>query len=345
MDTHMETNRIHTTLKNTFRGEITCSTTLYEINQHPDLAAAKDILIGGGKGLFYGDYGKMTLAQLEERQPTWYAEDMVYGLNRLLEVARTNDEYIFYPVEEDKEHVQLFYLPAKEKKTKAFVLLCAGGGYGAVCTFVEALPVAARLNALGIDCFCLNYTTFRPEHMETGYMPAPLSDLAAAWKFVEKEQKRFEIDLNQYYVGGFSAGGHLAALWGTEIGAVHYGIPEPQGLLLAYPLIAPRTIEGELGSLLHDGLAGKSKTDLVETLYSAENQITENYPRTYLVQAVDDDTVPISNSELIEQALLEKKVDHLIERYPAGGHGFGLGSRLASVPWIDTAVNYLGIGA
>lgn len=324
-------------------GKITKNTTLFDLNQDPELAQIKDLLVGGGKGLFYGDYGNMTLEQLHKRQPTWDTDDMLYGIQRLLSISASEKQYVFYPAEDYRAEVQLVYMPAIEKKTDAYVVLCAGGGYGAVCTFVEAVPAAAKLNELGVDCFCLNYRTCKPEHMESGYMPAPLEDLASALRWIRERKERFGIDPDRYYTGGFSAGGHLAALWGSAVGAGKYGLPETKGLLLAYPLIAPRTIEGELGKLLHDGLAGKAHTDLIEELYSVERCVTEQYPPTYLVQCEDDDTVPIGNAGLMEEALKKKNIHHLIERIPIGGHGFGLGSKVGDGKWIEKAVSFLEI--
>ena len=65
-----------------------------------------------------------------------------------------------------------------------------------------------------------------------------MEDMAAAYAFLKENEKKFGICMKDYAVGGFSAGGHLAASWGTkELGYLKYGYAKPKALLLDYPLI------------------------------------------------------------------------------------------------------------
>jgi len=152
------------------------NTRLQEICQAEHLLPIRDCLISGGR--FFEENGLLTLAQLQERSPTWNAKDLLYGLRRLEEPYKVCS---VYGGEEDPRMaaVKLTWLPAREKKHETFVILLAGGAYGAVCTMAESLPVAARLNELGYSCFCLNYRTAVQESFVHGLMPQPLEDLAA----------------------------------------------------------------------------------------------------------------------------------------------------------------------
>lgn len=47
------------------------------------------------------------------------------------------------------------------------------------------------------------------------YFPAPLEDLAQAYRYIEAHAQAFQVDMEDYAVCGSSAGGHLAAEWGT----------------------------------------------------------------------------------------------------------------------------------
>ena len=157
----------------------------------------------------------------------------------------------------------------QNRRYEAYAILNAGGAYGAVCTMVEALPAAAKLNELGMDCFCLNYRTATQSSFTEGLMPKPLEDLALAWRYIESNEAAFQLDAENYIVGGFSAGGHLAAMWGAENhGARRFGIPNPRALLLAYPLIELENLSGPAAQLLRSGLLG---------IHSGEEKIAE-YP-------------------------------------------------------------------
>ena len=77
-----------------------------------------------------------------------------------------------------------------------------------------------------------------------------LEDLAAAWKFIQRSQSAFGLAAEDYIVGGFSAGGHLSAMWGTaNLGARSYGLPDPKLLLLGYPLITMEELRGPAAAM------------------------------------------------------------------------------------------------
>lgn len=230
------------------------NTRLQEICQAEHLLPIRDCLISGGR--FFEENGLLTLAQLQERSPTWNAKDLLYGLRRLEEPYKVCS--VYGGEDPRMAAVKLTWLPAREKKHETFVILLAGGAYGAVCTMAESLPVAARLNELGYSCFCLNYRTAVQESFVHGLMPQPLEDLAAAWRYIRGHADEFGVDPQDYAVSGFSAGGHTAALWGTEnLGARKYGLPQPKCLILGYPLITMANVpEGPVKKYMCTGMFG-----------------------------------------------------------------------------------------
>ena len=76
-------------------------------------------------------------------------------------------------------------------------------------------------------------------------------------------------------------------------------------------------------------------------LYSNEKQITNDTPPTFLVHATDDDVVPVQNSIMFYNELLEHKVKAEIHIFEAGGHGFGLNNPKSKDKWFDWASNWL----
>ena len=76
--------------------------------------------------------------------PVWSVDSMVYGLQRVTELAGQGavlfDAYNAEEIasEPSKANVKFWYLPAKKEADKPFIISCAGGAYQSVCAFVEA---------------------------------------------------------------------------------------------------------------------------------------------------------------------------------------------------------------
>ena len=125
--------------------QISKQTTIEELTQLPEFASMKGQFISSHEDYFAGDRVLLSPEALQQQNPTWNAEDMVYGLSRLREIARNNEQYVF-PVYTDEEidkdpglaQVKLIWMPAQRKKSDTYAVLTAGGAYGAVCTMGEA---------------------------------------------------------------------------------------------------------------------------------------------------------------------------------------------------------------
>ena len=63
----------------------------------------------------------------------------------------------------------------RDGKTHPFAVICPGGGYSIVCSFIEGTPVARRLNELGISAFIVYYRVKKKARF-----PHPQEDLARA---------------------------------------------------------------------------------------------------------------------------------------------------------------------
>ena len=186
-----------------------------------------------------------SLEELQKFIPTWKAKAAAKGLQRVAQLA-ARQEVLFdvYPGLEagdtgsgddpQKQDVKLWYLPAQGEAKKPFIILNAGGGYTSVCTMIEAFPTAVHFNKMGYHVFCLNYRTGG-----RGVMPKPLDDMAAACRYIFAHKEQFGLRGEEYIAGGFSAGGSLTAIWGTESrGYKHYGVKKPLALFLVYPVVS-----------------------------------------------------------------------------------------------------------
>lgn len=213
-------------------------------------------------------------------------------------------------------------------------VLVPGGGYAMVCSFIEGVPIARKLNEKGISCVIVYYSI-----REKALCPAPIDDLARAVKETLAKADEWNLDTDNYSVWGASAGGHLVGEFGTDnLGYRKYGLPKPGCLVLSYPVISmdPRYNHG--GS--HDNFLGKNASRGLEEMASVDKHVDAGYPRVYAWCGDEDKEVPNDNIRLLVIALREKGIEHKYHIYPGVGHGVGPGTGTSAEGWIDEAVNF-----
>jgi acetyl esterase/lipase len=228
--------------------------------------------------------------------------------------------------EKDKPSLTV-YLPAEDKANGAAVVVCPGGGYGALAMDHEGKQVAEWLNSIGVAGFVLQYRIAPRYHH-----PAPLQDAQRAIRTVRARAKEWKVDPNRIGIWGFSAGGHLASTAGTHFDRGHpaedvieEASSRPDFLILAYPVISMEPGVAHMGS--RNNLIGKDPDPkLVENL-SNEKQVTAETPPTFLFHTDADSGVLPENSVLFYLALRKAKVPAELHIYQRGPHGVGLAPR------------------
>jgi acetyl esterase/lipase len=218
------------------------------------------------------------------------------------------------------------YPASAEKANGAGIVICPGGGYGALAMDHEGKQVAAWMNSLGVTAFVLKY-----RHRNTGYgHPAPMLDAQRAVRFARSKADQYQINRDKIGILGFSAGGHLASTVGTHFddGSRDASDPidrescRPDFMVLVYPVISFTTDYTHRGSK-KNLLGDQPDEKLVESL-SNEKQVTERTPPTFLMHTSGDRGVPAENSVLFYLALRKAKVPAELHIYEKGEHGFGL---------------------
>jgi acetyl esterase/lipase len=228
--------------------------------------------------------------------------------------------------EKDKPSLTV-YLPPADKANGAAVVVCPGGGYGALAMDHEGKQVAEWLNSIGVAGFVLQYRIAPRYHH-----PAPLQDAQRAIRTVRAREKEWNVDPKRIGIWGFSAGGHLASTAGTHFDRGHPAedvIEEascrPDFLILAYPVISMEPGVAHMGSRIN--LMGKDPDPkLVENL-SNEKQVTSETPPTFLFHTDADSGVLPENSVQFYLALRKAKVPAELHIYQRGPHGVGLAPR------------------
>ncbi len=204
-----------------------------------------------------------------------------------------------------------WYRPANPNG--AAVLVCPGGGYGALAMDHEGKQIGEFYNSFGVTAFVLKYRLGPRYHY-----PAPLDDARQAMRTIRARAAEYGIDPKRVGVMGFSAGGHLAATLST-----HYQKGErPDFAVLVYPVISFTTIYTHSGSMWN--LLGNPPDPTLAWNLSNELQVTPETPPTFLFHTSGDTGVPAENSVLYYLALRRAGVKAEMHIYQEGQHGVGL---------------------
>ena len=211
------------------------------------------------------------------------------------------------------------------------MIVCPGGGYSALSDR-EAEPIAAQFLAGGFATFILRYSV-----KENAANFRPLQEAALAIKYVRENAERYNVDPDYVFIGGFSAGGHLAAsagvLWdhaavAKVLGDAPKGIGRPTGLVLSYPVITT-------GRYTHvhsaQRLCGRFDKEPIVTYekeqadaFSLELHVNETTPPAFIWHTAADQAVPVQNSLLLASAYASAKVPFELHIFPEGPHGLAL---------------------
>lgn len=309
-----------------FHETITASMSLDTLLSLPEFLPIRQQLLTDD----FFDLTKLGDVPLRDLSNTWNLPLLCLGLNRVLKLRRAGEPVLYWYGPEP--HQFLFRFPGKPgAKT---VVICPGGGYSLVWSPGEGYPVAARLNQMGYNAFVVNYRVG-----DQAEAPNPMDDLAAAIRYLHDHSAALQSDLTGYAVMGFSAGGHLAASFGTEsLGWRHYDLPRPGAMMLCYPVVTmgpssePTSRSRLLGCRLGDAAA--------EAAYSVERQVTPAYPPSFLWQCDHDAVVPIENTILLDRALTNHHIVHSYETYSGQDHGTGLADGTAAAGWLERAISF-----
>jgi acetyl esterase/lipase len=228
--------------------------------------------------------------------------------------------------EGDRPAVAVF-LPSGATKAFSAVVVCPGGGYGALALDHEGKQIAAWLNSLGVGAFVLRYRLGPKYHH-----PVMLQDAQRAVRFVRSRAANYGVDPARIGIWGFSAGGHLASTAGTHFDAGDAGAADavdrvscrPDFMILAYPVIMLNSAYTHLGS--QRNLLGNEPDPALLEFLSSEKQVTAKTPPTFLFHTTEDSGVPVENSVQFYLALRKAGVPAEMHLYERGHHGVGLAS-------------------
>lgn len=205
-----------------------------------------------------------------------------------------------------------------EMPSKGSVVICPGGGYS-MLSEREMKPVAKAFANNGYMPFVLSYYVAGNRAGEVLHT-IPLEQ--AGWAVSTAKT----INPNKpVFICGFSAGGHLAASLGVHFcnekvfgdDETQLELRRPDGMILSYPVIST-------GEYRHAPSIERLCGHRNDSFFSLEKQVHSGTPPAFIWHTATDETVPVENAILMEEAMRKARVPVHLVIYPRGVHGLSL---------------------
>ena len=235
--------------------------------------------------------------------------------------------------------------PRKGTANGSAVIVFPGGAYRGLAGDLEGREVADWFAARGFLAFILSYRL-----TEHGYvLPVPLLDARRAVQTVRARAADYHIDPNRIVVIGFSAGGHLAALAGTQFVSgkpdaddpIERASSRPDFLVLGYPWLDAVTTDTTYLSYCKI-FNLMDQCDALKTKYDPVLFVSKDTPPTFIYQTFADKTVSPGATVEFYQALIKAGVKSEMHVFANGAHGSGLGKGDAALDrWPGLLENWL----
>ncbi|UII29299.1 alpha/beta fold hydrolase [Fulvivirga maritima] len=244
---------------------------------------------------------------------------------------------VAYVNDDQEAHLLDIYVPDGLEVPNRAVLFIHGGGWSSGSKELT-MGYCQELLEAGITVVGVNY-----RHSQDTLFPAQLHDVKTAVRFLKTHADDYKIDTCNIGVMGVSAGGHLAALLGTslevnELEGAHLGSTEASSEVQAvvdffgptYFLEMDQYYPGSCNDpLIHDrnnsseshllGCRISECTDLVD-FANPLAYIDGNEPPFAIYHGDADCAVPMHQSQILRDKLIEFGIETEYTEEPGGGH-------------------------
>ncbi len=273
--------------------------------------------------------------------------DSVAGLNLLID----NDNHgvqVSFPLYSEEEiaadptraEARLFYFPAEQPGGK-YALVVSGNFLECTGRVGEGCGSAFQLHEMGYAAFVLQYRAGSRIKDNSNYQ-----DLVRAVQFITQNAQELGVQPEDYALVGYSAGGQLCGLFGTDrMGYSNYGLPKPGALLLGYPIV-DYMYSKPCYFYVYDGAVPGDHLAPGDYYYNIDlpAEISPRFPATYHWFGKNDLTIgiliPPLQGPLLDKALEKNGVMHQMTVYDNAPHGVGVGNGTDAEGWLKDAVAF-----
>lgn len=237
-------------------------------------------------------------------------------------------------------------IDTEQEEIKPALLILPGGGYFAL-TDNEGIPVAQEFGKRGFHTFVLRYSTLETNPENCCFEQA-MEDLLQAVEYLRLHADSLHLNGNIFLLG-FSAGGHLAAMYGNswrDLARQRHmkaAILMIDGIVLGYPalnfsLISDQHLNGVpmehrkraeqfrcavLMGLLHQKEMDRTKLDKLD----ACNSINLDTPATFVWGTLKDEIIRPSTLTKYAERMISTGRECELHLYEGGTHGMSLATQ------------------
>ncbi len=227
------------------------------------------------------------------------------------------------------------------------MLVIPGGGYQNIYP-PEGDPVAMAFMPYGYNAFVLHYTVSR--NGVNGTFPKQLIEASKAIKHIKDNAKEYNIDPEELFAVGFSAGGHLAGslatMWNLkevyDAIDMEYGYNKLKGAILIYPVVTAMNLytidhEDTFKHLLGSDFGNQEIFEKV----SLERHVSKDSCPIFMTLCANDVVVNAKNALCLAEAYADNDMPYELHIYPDSKHGFCLGNKITKCneeKWEDASI-------
>lgn len=215
------------------------------------------------------------------------------------------------------------FIPPASKRNGIGVLLVHGGGW--------VRGDRTQLRGYGVLLGRLGYTCVASEYRLSGEAkhPAALHDVKAALRYMHAEREALQIDEGKIVVSGNSAGAHLALMLAATQRDPAFegegGNPDAattMGAVIAiYPPTRMSKDDKPLGGMVREYLGPDAGIE--EALAASPLHVAHaDFPPTLLIHGNADEIVPVKDSQLMYEALINEGVTTEMHIFAGAKHAF-----------------------
>jgi acetyl esterase/lipase len=232
--------------------------------------------------------------------------------------------------------------PERTRAPRPAIVLLYGGAWMAG----RKEDVRGIAQILARNGFTVAAPTYRlaPKHK----WPAMIEDAQTAVRFVRSQSKEWGVDPNRIGSAGFSAGGHLALLLGSEETRLRKGLEYPKyssRTTAILNIFGPTDMRRDFGPMFDPAFStvlGKPRKDAAHEILDASPvaKLTAKSAPVFTIHGDRDPLVPVAQARWLTENLERLKIDHITIIVPGMAHNLDLTSR-AQRSAFDRGVKFM----